>query len=550
MHESLSQFLERYDRLREASENANADQVLYSTLSSNRSSKERMPIVKHIKARSDFLGMSVLRQVQAEEAPDSLQHALAYYNALRLSKQIEKAENTLKGIIRQFSEAKHRVALINNLRKNDDISGNLILLASKLDGDNGNLQDWFALYDAQRNEGLHNEADTTLSLALKRFADKKSRANIATRIAKKQDLRGNVIARAIQRDENQSDISAHLALYRAQNEAGVPRDADETLIAAIQVFSEQKHMLNRLGVIVAQHGRAQVLPVLKRVQLSDDPANPMRHIQLIESLQSAGEESEARAQIEIMKKGLISSTINPTRSTSHNYSIEWVKKSQNGWLTEFFGDKANYSNSNSISTLIEYICRSTNKIGSKKVWSGYGEAEESRIPNEVRIGAGIGDLFTNIVKKLKPDIIVEVGTAFGVSGMYFSAGLELNGSGVFYTFDPNTIWQSIGAQNIANISSRFLATNDQVELCDIGQILKSRPIDLLFIDAIHTREAVSGQLSCLTPHLATEALVMIDDINFSANMRAYWDQIAAATDVLSSLTVNNRIGMMQIKGHE
>ena len=43
----------------------------------------------------------------------------------------------------------------------------------------------------------------------------------------------------------------------------------------------------------------------------------------------------------------------------------------------------------------------------------------------------------------RPEIIVEFGSGFGVSGMYFAAGLEDNQSGHLYSFEINDEWADV-----------------------------------------------------------------------------------------------------------
>jgi len=95
-----------------------------------------------------------------------------------------------------------------------------------------------------------------------------------------------------------------------------------------------------------------------------------------------------------------------------------------------------------------------------------------------------------LVQKRKPEIIVEFGTAFGVSGMYFLAGLNLNKKGKLLTFDPNTVWAKLAKDNLSKISDRFKLTNGTFE-DNIDNVLpEGQHIDIAFIDAIHTKEFV------------------------------------------------------------
>ena len=92
-------------------------------------------------------------------------------------------------------------------------------------------------------------------------------------------------------------------------------------------------------------------------------------------------------------------------------------------------------------TLIEERSKETDRVAGKRpAWTAYGGA--SRRPNEVRSARIMGRLYADLVSHLAPATVVEFGTAFGVSGMYFSAALNHIGSGRLYTFEPNRAWPS------------------------------------------------------------------------------------------------------------
>ena len=85
-----------------------------------------------------------------------------------------------------------------------------------------------------------------------------------------------------------------------------------------------------------------------------------------------------------------------------------------------------------------------------------------------------------MTRQYSPDLIVEIGTAFGISGMFWVAGLEINGRGRLVTFEPNAVWQSIAEKNIGLVSSRFTSICSIVENSGESQQDKDVTIDILF----------------------------------------------------------------------
>jgi len=247
---------------------------------------------------------------------------------------------------------------------------------------------------------------------------------------------------------------------------------------------------------------------------------------------------------------LLSQTVSFVSPPSRILNIQWIRQDQNSWLGRNLGADGVEIVEEPLDRLIEYIAQMTNDEGTFPLWNGYGETcrdaePASRMPNEVRIGSFIGSFFTWLVRQRHPNLIVEIGTAFGVSGMYWTAGLEMGGRGCLVTFEPNAVWQSIAARNISVISSKFRSICGTVEECAATSFEGGETIDILFIDAIHTDAVVRSQLELLKPHLSQGALVLIDDINFSDDMKRCWQSLSVADDVRASVEIKGRIGVLE-----
>lgn len=204
---------------------------------------------------------------------------------------------------------------------------------------------------------------------------------------------------------------------------------------------------------------------------------------------------------------------------------------------------------------IEEAAIATDRMGAKPIWTGYAGVadyphatgpEAARSSEEVRTGAAVGRFYVWLVQQRRPAVVVEFGTAFGVSGMYWLAGLEANGQGHLYTFEPNTVWAEIAAKNLARISERFTLTRGTFE--DEAGVLEANraKIDIAFIDAIHTSAFVLPQMELVLQHAAPGALLVFDDIHFSDDMAACWRRIAEDPRFCAAFELHH-VGVVELR---
>jgi predicted O-methyltransferase YrrM len=228
----------------------------------------------------------------------------------------------------------------------------------------------------------------------------------------------------------------------------------------------------------------------------------------------------------------------------------WIKKGENSLLAEIFPEKFIKTKNTPLSIKIEKLAEKTNKKGNQPLWEGYGSNNiggSTRTPNMVRTDPEIGRIYTYLVQSIKPDIIVEFGTAFGVSGMYFLAGIKSNKKGQLLTFDPNTIWIKLAKENLSQISNQFILTNGTFEDNVDSVLSEDNYIDIAFIDAIHTKEFVLPQLEIVISKSRKGTIIILDDINFSVEMSQFWEEVSVDQRFISSMKLNDRVGFLELK---
>ena len=229
--------------------------------------------------------------------------------------------------------------------------------------------------------------------------------------------------------------------------------------------------------------------------------------------------------------------------------LQWIQKDNDASLVQWFkGEKSVTPPVGKNSIQIEKRAQLTNAAGAQPLWDGYkGATNKTRSSDQVRTQPSMGNLFTHLVTLKKPEFAVEFGTAFGISGMYFLAGMEQVKQGQLLTFDPNDVWAKLAKENLEQISPRFQLTIGTFEE-HIGQVLPAgKKIDLAFIDAIHTREFVMPQMEIVLKYSQPGTIIIFDDINFSQNMRDCWEDVARDSGFSASVTCGDRVGVVQVK---
>jgi predicted O-methyltransferase YrrM len=201
---------------------------------------------------------------------------------------------------------------------------------------------------------------------------------------------------------------------------------------------------------------------------------------------------------------------------------------------------------------IEATIKRTNDLGRLPLWGEYKNVENygrviddnpKRKMQDVRTKAEFCPFYTWLVSQLKPNAVLEFEAAFGASGMYWLAGLNLCNRGKMYSFEPNEIWNPIARSNFDTDNDWHVLTLGTFE-DNIGLIKEK--ISIALIDAIHTRDFVVKQFELVRSVADKGALVPFDDINFSDDMKACWSEISQSGEFASVWQLSSRVGIVEL----
>ena len=161
--------------------------------------------------------------------------------------------------------------------------------------------------------------------------------------------------------------------------------------------------------------------------------------------------------------------------------------------------------------------------GTQAFRRGFLNAQVSKRAQLIPSGLGnSANVLYGLVRSMKPDVCVEIGSALGKSACYVGMALKENGHGMLYAIDPHTVtdWNdsSKGASNSLAPLQRNIAAigvSEQVTIVrsysqDAANTWKL-PIDLIFIDGDHSYEGVKRDFELFAPHVKAFGMVVFHD---------------------------------------
>ncbi len=132
-------------------------------------------------------------------------------------------------------------------------------------------------------------------------------------------------------------------------------------------------------------------------------------------------------------------------------------------------------------------------------------------------------LLFRIVHYYQPDTILELGTSLGITTAYLASAsptarlITLEGAPAI-AHPARQFFSEAGLQNIQLMNGDFAGT--------LPQALSALPqVGLAFIDGNHRKEPTLQYFQQLLSHISEHSILIFDDIHWSAEMEAAWEEI-------------------------
>jgi predicted O-methyltransferase YrrM len=156
--------------------------------------------------------------------------------------------------------------------------------------------------------------------------------------------------------------------------------------------------------------------------------------------------------------------------------------------------------------------------------------------DEISFCSGLGDssyLLYGLIRSMKPEVCVEIGSARGRSACFIGMALKENGRGKLFAIDPHrqTSWndfQSNDTFDIINHNLAALHVTSEVEIVRMtseeAAKVWSRQIDMIFIDGDHSYEGIKRDWELFLPYLTTFGIAILHDTMWDLRPDPRWSR--------------------------
>lgn len=209
-------------------------------------------------------------------------------------------------------------------------------------------------------------------------------------------------------------------------------------------------------------------------------------------------------------------------------------------------DKRHYYAFDDIAAAVKQLKNNTTQVPINQLGAGsqVHRASQQTISSLVRntgIPAKYGRLLFRLINHYQLKNIVELGTGTGVSTLYMAAAckqgklISLEGNTPLAQVAQNQL-DALGYKHATVVSGPFDETL-QTALQSLGKV------DLAFLDGNHQKEPTLQYFNQLLPHLQNHSVVVLDDINWSAEMTDTWETLKQHPQVHLSINLY-RMGIL------
>ena len=161
-----------------------------------------------------------------------------------------------------------------------------------------------------------------------------------------------------------------------------------------------------------------------------------------------------------------------------------------------------------------------NEIGSRE---GRIKSTVSKVYKRIATSIRDAEMIAELAAHVNGKTILEMGTAFGTTSlaMHFAAHksriITLEGVPEIAAIAEEH-FQKCEAENVILKTGRFSETLPQV-------VAEEKDLGLVFIDGHHSRKPTLDYLEMILPVLSEKAIVVLDDIYYSRDMAACWQEL-------------------------
>jgi predicted O-methyltransferase YrrM len=178
---------------------------------------------------------------------------------------------------------------------------------------------------------------------------------------------------------------------------------------------------------------------------------------------------------------------------------------------------------------------SVNDLGSGSQSLNRKSRKVSDIAKHSPVSGKYGKLLSVMAAEFGGKVIIELGTSVGISSMYMAAS---NRNTTVYTIEGSHDIAEIARQNFAeaDISNVKLLEGAFDDILP-GLLSETGSPGLVFIDGNHRREPLLKYFNQIIKYSGSDTVMIIDDINYSAEMNEAWNELKQYSKVSVSINI-------------
>ncbi len=143
-------------------------------------------------------------------------------------------------------------------------------------------------------------------------------------------------------------------------------------------------------------------------------------------------------------------------------------------------------------------------------------------------------LLFRMVQYYRPAVVVELGTSFGITSSYLAEG---NKNATVFTCEGAKNIAAIAQQTFNNLQLKNIQLQQGDFAATLPPLVQQLPeIDFVFIDGNHRKAPTLAYFEQLLTNAHEQTIFVFDDIHWSSEMEAAWQQIQAHEKV--TLTID------------
>ncbi|NVO20603.1 MAG: class I SAM-dependent methyltransferase [Bacteroidetes bacterium] len=148
-----------------------------------------------------------------------------------------------------------------------------------------------------------------------------------------------------------------------------------------------------------------------------------------------------------------------------------------------------------------------------------------------------GELLYRLVEHLKPETILELGTALGFSTLYIAKAYP---DTHLYTIEGCAAKVEVARSNFGRMSATNIAVFTGRFDTQLPKVLDNiNKLDFVFMDGHHQYRPTLEYFSMIMKHSHEDTVIVLDDIHWSTGMEKAWELIKQIPDVTVTIDLNH-----------